>query len=48
MVFLNSARVMVKIRQLSGTMGRASGVLDGGLLLLLYNGMVLPDGVPGL
>ena len=32
----------VKVRQLLGIMGRASGVLNGGLLLSLYNGMVLP------
>ena len=35
-------KVTVKVRQLFGIMGRASGVLDGGLLLSLYNGMVLP------
>ena len=34
--------VTVKTRQLLGIMGRASGVLNGGLLLSLYNGMVLP------
>ena len=32
----------VKVWQLLGIMRRASGVLDGGLLLLQYNGMVLP------
>ena len=32
----------VKVRQLLGIMRRASGVLDGGLLPSLYNGMVLP------
>ena len=34
--------VTVKVCQLLGIMGRASGVLEGGLLLSLYNGMVLP------
>ena len=32
---------MVKVRQLLRIRGRANGVLDGGLLLSLYNGMVL-------
>ena len=36
-------RVTVKVRQLLGVIGRASGVLDGRLLLSLYNGMVLPQ-----
>ena len=35
-------RVTVKVCQLLGIMGTASGVLDGGFLLPLYNGMVLP------
>ena len=33
---------MVKVCLLLGIMGRASGVLNGRLLLSLYNGMVLP------
>ena len=34
--------VTVKVCQLLGIMGRASGVLNGGFLFSLYNGMVLP------
>ena len=34
--------VTFNTRQLLGIMGRASGVLNGGFLLSLYNGMVLP------
>ena len=34
--------VTVKVGQLLGIMGRASGLLNGGLLPSLYDGMVLP------